>query len=341
MQHCKTNNDGVALIFSGGGGKGAYEIGVWRALDEYCVTPNINAIAGTSVGALNAVLFAQGDLDLALQVWSTISPEAVMTLNNVPAYQSIASSISDILSGTRLFTTAQSIHRWLTKRFADQGVLSKEGLSRLIDSSIDPCRMASFGGPIFVSAYNISSAKLEYFNLEGFTSIDKIKERLLASASIPIVFGKTYIDGDLYWDGGIPQVGDNTPVSPLYKVGYRSFIVIHLSREVPIDRSLYPDCNIIEVMPQEDLGGMMSGTMNFKPEIARLNIQRGYDDTVKVLEPLFRTGVALNRIQLAIESISQEQQRFAKENRRFDNQIAASGTEIDKILSSLTKGGTP
>ena len=96
-----------------------------------------------------------------------------------------------------------------------------------------------------------------------------------------------------------------------------------------------------ESMPQEDLGGMISGTMNFKPEIARLNIQRGYDDTVKVLEPIFKTGVAINRIQLAIESISQEQQRFARENRRFDNQITASGAEIDKNLSSLSKGGTP
>lgn len=61
----------------------------------------------------------------------------------------------------------------------------------------------------------------------------------------------------------------------------------------------------------------------------------------KELEPIFKTGVAINRIQLAIESISQEQQRFARENRRFDNQITASGTEIDKKLSSLSKGGTP
>lgn len=60
----------------------------------------------------------------------------------------------------------------------------------------------------------------------------------------------------------------------------------------------------------------------------------------KELEPIFKTGVAINRIQLAIESISQEQ-RFARENRRFDNQITASGTEIDKKLSSLSKGGTP
>lgn len=340
MQNDSIKREGMGLVFSGGGGKGAYEIGVWCALNEYGVAPNIKAIAGTSVGALNAALFAQGDLDLAIQVWSTISPEAVMTLNHAPAYQNIASSVSDLLCGTRLFSAAQAIDRWITKRFADQGILSKEGLSHLIDVSINSQRMTSFGGPIYVTAFNTASMDLKYFNLERTTSVDKIKERLLASASIPIVFGKTCIDGDLYWDGGIPAVGDNTPVKPLYEVGYRNFIIVHLSREEPINRNLYPDCNIIEVMPQQDLGGMISGTMNFKPEIARVNIQRGYDDAVKILKPLFKTGLALNRIHLAFQSISQEQQHFTIKKRLIDNEISKSSLKINNLLAVLEKGGT-
>ena len=46
------------FVLSGGGANGAYEVGVWQALQELDVASNITAIAGTSVGALNAALFA-------------------------------------------------------------------------------------------------------------------------------------------------------------------------------------------------------------------------------------------------------------------------------------------
>lgn len=68
QKHCRP---GVGLVLSGGGGKGAYKIGVWQALDEFGATGNIK---GTPVGALNAALFAQGDLSRALQVWKKTHP---------------------------------------------------------------------------------------------------------------------------------------------------------------------------------------------------------------------------------------------------------------------------
>jgi NTE family protein len=48
----------IGLVFSGGGGKGAYEIGVWKAFKEYGIDKYVCAVSGTSVGALNAALFA-------------------------------------------------------------------------------------------------------------------------------------------------------------------------------------------------------------------------------------------------------------------------------------------
>ncbi len=339
MPSFENRKQDVGLVLSGGGGKGAYEIGVWKALDEYGVTPNIGAISGTSVGALNSALFAQRDLELALNVWSTISPEAVMTLNNLQATQKLSSAISDLLTGTRFYGLAQSLYQWITKRFADQGVLSKKGLSSLIDESIDPNCLCKFPGPIFVAAFKISSQSVRYFDLKENGTLEGIKERLLASASIPVIFGKTYIDGELYWDGGIPGIGDNTPVRPLYDIGYRNLIVIHLTREMPVDRKVFPNCSIIEIMPQQDLGGLISGTMNFRCESALENINRGYNDAIRVLEPLFKTGRALNRIQSAFERINQEQITFAEQNQLLEAKIANTGKDIDSLLGNLNNGG--
>ena len=326
---------GIGLVLAGGGGKGAYQIGVWKALEEYGVAPNVKAISGTSVGALNAVLFAQGDLDLARKVWSTISPEAVMTINQSPPYQQLVDLVSALPENLKVYGVLRSIHRWLTKQWADQGLLSKEGLSRLIDKSIQFQRVCAFGGPIYAAAYHISSKKLKYFDLQNCDSSEQMKERLLASASIPVVFGMTYVDGDLYWDGGTPVVGDNVPVKPLYDDGVRNLIVVHLGREEPVDRDRFPGCNIIEIMPQEDLGGLISGTMNFKPEVAKMNMERGYNDTVRILEPLDKTGRSLNKIERAFQAISEEQRRFARQNSRIKKEIAHSGEDIDAILREV------
>ena len=54
------------LILAGGGAKGAYQIGAWKALIELGI--QIEAIAGTSIGAINGAFIAQGDFDKALTV---------------------------------------------------------------------------------------------------------------------------------------------------------------------------------------------------------------------------------------------------------------------------------
>ena len=62
--------DAIGLVFAGGGGKGAYQIGVWRAVRELQLEQHIAVVAGTSVGALNAALFLKGDLSFAEQYFN-------------------------------------------------------------------------------------------------------------------------------------------------------------------------------------------------------------------------------------------------------------------------------
>ena len=67
------------LVLSGGGTKGAFEIGVWQALREMKIeTP---CVIGTSVGALNAAVIAQNDFDKALDFWSNLTINQVLNLN--------------------------------------------------------------------------------------------------------------------------------------------------------------------------------------------------------------------------------------------------------------------
>ena len=52
------NASHLGLVLSGGGAKGAYEVGVWQALHEAGLAGNVAAVSGTSIGAVNAALFA-------------------------------------------------------------------------------------------------------------------------------------------------------------------------------------------------------------------------------------------------------------------------------------------
>jgi len=75
----KNMDDSVALVLCEGGGKGAFQIGAWRALEEYGIMKKVRAISGTSVGALNAVLFALGDRKMAEDIWKNIKPEDMLS----------------------------------------------------------------------------------------------------------------------------------------------------------------------------------------------------------------------------------------------------------------------
>ena len=69
-----------ALVLSGGGSRGAYEIGAWQAFSELGV--RFQAVYGTSAGAINAALFAQGDLEKASSLWENINIKQLMNAEN-------------------------------------------------------------------------------------------------------------------------------------------------------------------------------------------------------------------------------------------------------------------
>lgn len=75
----KEFNFGVA--FAGGGAKGAWQIGAWKALEEKGL--RAKAVSGTSVGALNATLYAQGDLEHAEKAWSSIDRTKLLGVDEV------------------------------------------------------------------------------------------------------------------------------------------------------------------------------------------------------------------------------------------------------------------
>ena len=224
------NTDDYGLVFSGGGGKGAFEIGVWKALREMKRYP-IGAVSGTSVGALNAALYATGDYEKAEELWENISLFKVLApkfnLMKNAAFQLMIPGnpfLGMLVNHVGIMAACLMFNDYLTER---SGLFSRDGLVRMIEESRVLDQLPKSTIPCFATCFNISKCRTESFLLNAERG-ERISDILQASSSIPAVFPLVELDQNYYCDGGIPFFGDNIPIQPLYDVGFRKFIVVHL-----------------------------------------------------------------------------------------------------------------
>ncbi len=275
--------EGVAFVLAGGGGKGAYHIGVWKALKEYGFTSEIAAVSGTSVGALNTLLYANGDFDLGEYIWHHITQKDILQFDErtfkkmIPF--AVAARFSPFLMGTIPFTAAAyyTLGKMLTG-----GVFSPQGIEDLILNNLDLSRIRDNKMPLYAGSYAISKAKMEYLPMNGKED-EQIRHIAMASSALPVVFPTQVIDGVTYLDGGLK---DNVPVKPLYDLGFRRFIVCHLSdhaREGRFEKK-FPDAKFVEIIPNQKLGGMVDGVLDFSPDGAARRIEQGYFETFALIQ---------------------------------------------------------
>ena len=72
---------GIGIVLCGGGTKGAYEIGVWKSLEEMGIFDKITGFSGASIGAFNSAFMVDGDIDKAVAVWNDFNVFDFLNLN--------------------------------------------------------------------------------------------------------------------------------------------------------------------------------------------------------------------------------------------------------------------
>ena len=180
----------IGLVLSGGGAKGAYEIGVYKALTELGVTDSIQAIAGTSVGALNTLLLECAGVEKAERVWRDFRQVDLL----YPSFQQLLNRRLPMFSG--LSVAAEILENGMP--------VSQQRLSELVDQNI---QMSNIHRDLYAVAYNTDKQQSEAFHLNQFPQ-EYIKQIVLASANIPFVYDGLIgmkIGQYSYIDGGCPK----------------------------------------------------------------------------------------------------------------------------------------
>lgn len=265
---------GIGLVLGGGGGKGAYQIGVWKALREFNLEEKITAVMGTSVGAINAVLFAENKFDNAEELWNNISQDQFLSSDN-SNFKLKDEIFKLFLPLTGVIVGLVSIYS-LIKNLINKGILSREGIIKIIDENINLEHITNSKLEIYAICTDIEQNKPCDFLLNQ-KSPKEIKDILLASSALPIIYPAQKIGDRSYCDGGVSPKA-NYPIDFLYEKGYSVIISVPLNDKASVNYKKYRGkATIVEIFP-EKCEGFFNGTLDFTPESAKRRMKQGYED---------------------------------------------------------------
>ncbi|MBI9009718.1 MAG: patatin-like phospholipase family protein [Tenericutes bacterium] len=255
----------LGLCLSGGGARGAYQIGVCMALQEAGILDEVEYFSGTSIGAVNAVMLACLPVEKVKELWFDMP--------------------DDVLNKTESFFK----RLWKeNKNFLKNGIYDLSVLRKVVKKNIDFAKLKE--KKVFVTLSDAGAAGggltsllkesyLHYIKHNNRAVYSKIWEQsrleiiqqIMASCSIPAIFPPTTIDGKQYYDGG---VYDNVPVAPLVKAGCKRIIVIHLDKLPYNYVKKYPEIDFMKIVSHKSLGLKL----NFDPLQSEIRYNYGYAD---------------------------------------------------------------
>jgi NTE family protein len=239
----------IGFVLSGGGARGAYQIGVWKALKDCGI--EIGGVYGTSVGALNSMAVAMDKFEDARELWLKIDFDKIVIDGTDGSL--IEKAIGALKSGG--FDPAP-----LRKNFGR--LLKEEDVRKAV---VD----------IGIVTYSLSNMEPRELFIEDIPE-GELEDYILASANHP-VFKREQIGLEKFIDGGIYR---NIPVNMALSRGFKEIIIVDLGpkriRDILTLASLkrLDEVKHLVIKPREFYGDVL----DFDPEVSRNFMKEGYLD---------------------------------------------------------------
>ena len=279
------NGRKIGLVLSGGGAKGAYQVGMFKALEEYGLSENITAMSGCSIGAYAEVIYAlrgyHAYMDFLLDF------EKMMNSGRVLQDSVVEQAQKDVQDGK--VSKQQFISE---SRFWKYEPVELYGYFRDIVSN-DAIRKS--GIPMSVCDYSIEEDRPVYFKLNDLTEEEQVNA-IIGSGSLQFLFPPCEVKGHHCLDGGAvpdiceyPAAKDKIPLKPIVNEDVDVVFINFLIAIDYVDLSMIPRTKkFVELRPSrllEDYPG--SGTLDFTPDKLRQHADLGYKDTVHLIQKNF------------------------------------------------------
>ncbi len=246
-----------ALVLGGGGARGSYEVGVWKALRE--LDMDVDIVTGTSVGALNGAVIAQGDMDTVYQLWEHIDTAKILEFDSVQGTDTVQGALSSFKS------LAQ-------EAFRTKGV-SSAPLAKLLRETIDEDKIRSSKVKFGLVTFEVPAMKAHELFVDDIPR-GMLVDYMIASAScFPAmrsyeIASKLFIDGAYY---------DNLPVKLAAQGGATEAVVVNLNTPGMVHKAHLKAMLHELIAPRWDLGALLL----FDGSRAKRNITLGYNECMK------------------------------------------------------------
>ncbi|WP_124066600.1 patatin-like phospholipase family protein [Clostridium sp. E02] len=267
MEFKLDQNREYGLVLEGGGAKGAYQIGAWKALREAGV--KIKGVVGSSVGSLNGALICMDDLDRAEDIWKNIDYSKVMNVDS-ETIKALKNKDFKSLNLQELISSGLKLVK--------DGGFDITPLKDLIEEVVgDEEKIKNSDCELFTVTYSVSDKKELAVDIKN-DKTGSVKDMLLASAYF-MAFKNEKLGGKRYMDGGGVN---NVPINVLLEHGYKDIIVIRiygLGLDKEREAEIPEDVRVYHIAPRQDLGGILE----FDKKKTRKNLALGYYDAKRFL----------------------------------------------------------
>ncbi|MGG5821968.1 patatin-like phospholipase family protein [Falsiroseomonas sp. HW251] len=204
----------ISLVLQGGGALGAYQAGVYQALDEAGIEPDW--VIGASIGAINAAIIAGNRpgqrLPRLREFWARMTHAPLTQLfAQAPVFGQTAAAAMTMFGGLPAFFRPNPwafVGIGLTPESA--GYYDTAPLEATLKDLVDPEVLGTCKPRLTVGAASVRTAEMRYFDSRDTPLTIR---HVMASGALPPAFPAVRIDGELYWDGGILS---NTPVECVF-----------------------------------------------------------------------------------------------------------------------------
>lgn len=284
-----------AIVLSGGGARGAYEAGVWKALRRLHISYDI--VTGTSIGAINGALMVQREFHKCITIWRNVDFSWV--------YDD--------------FTTSKN-KKDIYLNYIDKvlkGQTDTVKIEQLVDNIYKPKKLYSSSIAYGIVAFNTTTKRVVYATKEN-TKPNKLRDYIIASASCFPVFPMKKIDNDTLIDGGYY---DNLPINLAIDLGADEIIAVDLGSIGLKHRIKSKDVKVTHIEPNQKLESFLM----FEKNAAKRMIALGYNDTMKVFHKLeghlytFKKGSLSNIYVRYYKKFEQLLEENSPENHLFKN----------------------
>ncbi len=252
----------VAIVLSGGGAKGAYQLGVWKALRRLKVKYNI--VTGTSVGALNGALMVQNDYLLAKWMWYNINFNLIFN-------EKIDEDFSTYKGKLEIFKMYMS-------NIILKGGMDISKLEETVNKCVNSQKFFKSKIDFALVTVNLSTFKPVILDKKNISK-ENLKDYLIASSTCFPAFKMKTIDDDLFIDGGYY---DNLPINQAIKMGATKIIAVDLNSFGLKKKIIDSSVPITYIKPRNKLDSFLY----FHKDFTRKSIKFGFNDTMKTFKKL-------------------------------------------------------